>query len=207
MQMDLNRLLVKLPAVGDVIKQFVKQLNFGISSLTSPTATSVQMDYDVAIMIPIGTGSVVGFGKVRVLMKTDLKTGNAQPATSVVEVEVGAGWGLSFSVAGFDAYAFGVLALVIITGANSFGIGAAIILRGHIDLRIISVTLTSELKGFQVSQSCGKDNKNKSVWLVAQATISLNVSIFLVVNIGFSVQYQWIKFQDNGICTLPELPI
>ena len=207
MQMDLNRLLNKLPAVGDIIKQFVKQLNFGVSSLTSPTATSIQMDYDAAIMIPIGTGSVVGYGKVRVLMKTDLKTGDSQPATSVVEVEVGAGWGLSFSVAGFDAYAFGVLALVIITGANTFGIGAAIILRGHVDLHIISITLTSELKGFQVSQTCGVNNKNKSVWLVAQATISLNVSIFLVINVGFSVQYQWIKFQDNGTCPLPELPI
>ena len=209
MQMDLNRLLEQLPGIGDIIKQIVKQLSFGVSSMTSPTASSMQMDYDAAIMIPIATGSVVGFGKVRVLMKTALDTGDAQPTTSIIEVEVGAGWGFNFTVAGFQAYAFGVLALVIIRGATTSGIGAAFILRGHIDLaKFLSINLTSELKGFQLSASCGdKPNQNKSVWLVAQATISVNVTIFLVLDIGFSVQYQTVKFQDNNLCPLPELPI
>ena len=149
---------------------------------------------------------MVGFGKVRVLIKTEPTTGKALPATSIVELEVGAGWGLDFSIGGFKAYAFAVLALVIIAGANTFGIGAAIILRGSIDLKILTITLTSELKGMQVSQSC-TDTKEKSVWLVAQATISVDITIFLVVDIGFSVQYQWVKFQDNDHCKLPQLPI
>ena len=208
MQIDFAGFQKQFPVAANILGQFVKTFRLGISSVTNPTATSIQMNYDVVLMIPITTGSVVGFGKVRVLIKTEPTTGKALPATSIVELEVGAGWGLDFSIGGFGAYAFAVLALVIIAGANTFGIGAAIILRGSIDLKILTIELTSELKGVEIWQSCTFNEKDdKSVWLVAQATISIDITIFFIVDIEFSVQYQWVKFQDNDHCPLPQLPI
>jgi hypothetical protein len=98
--------------------------------------------------------------------------------------------------------------IVAVLGTNLWGLGAGLLLKGVVDFKVVKLQLTSELKGLQLSQSCVWQNKpTSSIWLVLQATISFDITIFYVINIDFSVQFQSVKYQDNGHCPLPQLPI
>jgi hypothetical protein len=133
---------------------------------------------------------------------------NAKISTDVGQVitlTVGAGIGVSFKLTdAFKVVAYYVETEFLIFG-DVFGLGVGALLKGSIDLEIISVDVSVEAKMAVLKVDASATCSAVTVWGAAQVTFAVEVTIAWVIDIDFEVQTEWSRNLNGGPCALPDV--
>jgi hypothetical protein len=119
-------------------------------------------------------------------------------------LRVGAGVGVDLEIPGTD---FGVTAyfasyIEIVAGGNVFGLMFGVLFTGSVDLLVISTSVTFEARMGLIRRECPPDT---SVWGLLQASVAIEVSIFAVIDISFTWEYESkVLFSGVSSCEIPE---
>jgi hypothetical protein len=93
------------------------------------------------------------------------------------------GAGVSGGIGPFKAEAFIAVGVVFVYEEDIAKLGGLVMLEAEVDLKIVSVSISAELKG--VVYKDGGDN-----FIDASGEVAVNVSIFLIINISASYEYE-----------------
>lgn len=166
----------------------------------------------------MATSNNVGFERIPPAPSA-VNTALPPPATQggvTVELGLGAGLAVDFSVLTFKAEGSALLTQSVIfnTESGNWGLGTSIILRAEVVLipETISAGISVEAKMMVLFINCvrprppnpGGRPAQKTTWCVAQVTIGVHVSLFLILNIEFEAQVQWQTRLNGGPCELEE---
>jgi hypothetical protein len=122
----------------------------------------------------------------------------------IVTLKIGAGIGVSFELAdSFKVVAYYVETEFLIFG-DVFGLGVGALLKGSIDLEIISVDVSVEAKMAVLKVNTSPSCSAVTVWGAAQVTFAVDVTICWVIDIDFEVQTEWSRNLNGGPCELPD---
>jgi hypothetical protein len=123
----------------------------------------------------------------------------------VMTLTVGAGIGVSFELAdAFKVVAYYASTLFLIFG-DVFGLGEGALLKGSIDLKVISVDVSLEAKMAVLKIDASATCPAVTVWGVAQVTFAVEVTIAWIIDIDFEVQSEWSQNLNGGPCPLPDV--
>jgi hypothetical protein len=193
LQISLDKFLMEIPELKDFLTKFVDDFDIKMESKTSPTSASFLFQIELTIKVPTSFGPVaIGIAEVEFNLSDD---------GAIWEFTLGVGIGVEFKVGPFDAIAYYAQTQSLITGDNVFGVGAGSVVKGSIDLEVVSVEVSIEAKIEMLKVTCNSDES--SIWGVAQVTFAIDVTIFWVIDIEFDAQAQWTNNFDSGPCTLP----
>lgn len=145
------------------------------------------------IPTPFDPLKAVGMIKIEIKMSTD--SGNTFTLT------VGAGIGVSFSIAGFGCKAYFLETMFLVAGDNVLGFGVGILIKGSIDLEIVSVDVSVEAKMAILKVTC----PDTTIYGAAQVTFAIEVTIAFVIDIDFEVQAEEDQKLNGGPCALPDV--
>ncbi len=114
---------------------------------------------------------------------------------------IGAGIGVHFELSdAFDVVAYYVNTEFLIIGDNVFGLGVGALLKGSVNLEIVSVDVSLEAKMAILKVTC----PDVTIWGAAQVTFAIEVTIAFVIDIDFEVQAEWDQKLSSGPCPLPD---
>lgn len=153
-----------------------------------------QLQATVFIPTPFDPLQAVG------MFQFDAKISTAFGNTFTFKIGVGVGVAFQLSNA-FKVTAYYVQTEFLITGDIVFGLGVGALLKGSIDLKIISVDVSLEAKMALLRITCAP---GVSVWGAAQVTFAVEVTIAFIIDIDFEVQGEWDTNLNGGPCTLPD---
>jgi hypothetical protein len=140
-----------------------------------------------------------GVGLINFDAKIDTEFGQ------VITLTVGAGIGVSFQLTdAFKVVAYYVETEFLIFG-DVFGLGVGALLKGSIDLEVISVDVTVEAKMAVLRVDVSPTCPAVTVWGAAQVTFAVDVTIAWVIDIDFEVQTEWSRNLNGGPCALPDV--
>ncbi|HEY8037838.1 MAG TPA: hypothetical protein VIF37_19850 [Methylobacter sp.] len=136
------------------------------------------------------------------LLKFDAKISTKDG--QIMTLTVGAGIGISFKLAdSFKVVAYYAETEFLIFG-DVFGLGVGALMKGSIDLEIISVDISVEGKMAVLKVDASATCSDVTVWGVAQVTFAVEVTIAWVIDIDFEVQTEWSRNLNGGPCELPD---
>ncbi|MGC1298406.1 MAG: hypothetical protein WA869_25550 [Alloacidobacterium sp.] len=116
----------------------------------------------------------------------------------VITLTLGAGIGVSFKLADeFKVVAYYVETEFLIFG-DVLGLGVGALLKGTIDLAVISVDVSVEAKMAVLKVNASSTCSAVTVWAAAQVTFAVEVTIAWVINIDFEVQTEWSRNLNGG---------
>ncbi|NCR55360.1 MAG: hypothetical protein GPJ10_18855 [Microcystis aeruginosa L211-07] len=155
----------KIPVVGIVFVVLGLELGAALRSTVSPTA-------------PSATGSTSS-------SVTPIKFKSLEIAAYV-------GIGIGGNIGPFSAQAFLAAGLVFVYEDDTAKFGGLVMLEAEVDLAIVSVGISAELKGvYYKGDDPGTPTIETDVSLIdASGQVAINISIFLVINIKASYEYQ-----------------
>ena len=109
-----------------------------------------------------------------------------------LEIAAYVGVGVGGSIGPFKAEAFLAAGLVFVYEDDTAKFGGLVMLEAEVDLKIVEVGISAELKGVYYK---GDDPDTAPVetdvsLIDASGEVAVNVSIFLVINISASYEYQ-----------------
>lgn len=137
------------------------------------------------------------------LLKFDAKI--STKVGQVITLTIGAGIGVSFKLAdSFKVVAYYAETEFLIFG-DVFGLGVGALLKGSIDLEIISVDVSVEAKMAVLRVDPSPTCSAVTVWGAAQVTFAVEVTIAWVIDIDFEVQTEWSRNLNGGPCELPDV--
>jgi hypothetical protein len=123
----------------------------------------------------------------------------------VMTLTVGVGIGVSFELAdAFKVVAYYASTLFLIFG-DVFGLGEGALLKGSIDLKVISVDVSLEAKMAVLKIDASATCPAVTVWGVGQVTFAVEVTIAWIIDIDFEVQSEWSHNLNGGPCPLPDV--
>ena len=157
--------------------------------------------------IPILGGGAGGTGlKAFIVLGLELEVGfgsSVSPTSSSdislkfksLEIAAYIGIGVSGKIGGFGAEAFIAVGVVFVYEDNTAKLGGLVKLEAEINLKIVVIEVSAELKGIIYK---GDDPETSAIEIGANlcdasGEVAVNVSIFLVINISASYQYQTTK--------------
>ncbi len=148
--------------------------------------------------LPSITG-LQGVGLIQVDAKLSTSFGQ------VITLTLGAGIGVTFKLAdAFKVVAYYCETEFLIFG-DVLGLGVGALLKGTIDLEVISVDVSVEAKMAVLRVDSSSTCASVTVWGAAQVTFAVEVTIAWVINIDFEVQTEWSRNLNGGPCALPDV--
>ncbi|MCJ1379351.1 hypothetical protein MMC17_002452 [Xylographa soralifera] len=196
LKFDFAEYLKAVPALASLIKQFVVDLDFKLVAEITAQDTTMDAEFEVTLKFKTPFGlDVIGLASFEIHMADE---GNTYIIT------LGAGLGVSFDCAGFDAIAYFAVTQSLIIGDDIFGLGTGTLLKGSIDLEIVEVDIEVEASMAVIKVSCTGPNGDaeSTIWGFAQATIAVEISIAFIIDIGFSWSTEWKNNFNGGPCPL-----
>lgn len=192
---DFAKLLERVgPAVKAFLEEFIVDLDVLVSWVVGTPNQDITHTFEVTVKIPTPFGVVaIGLAKMKLQLGDD---GNAWT------FQLGAGVGVEFHIARFNALAYFAETEFLITGDNVFALGASVLIKGSVDLEIVEVDISVEAKMALLKVTCGPDS---TIWGVAQVTFAMEVTIAWVIDIEFDVQAEEDQNLDGGPCPLPSV--
>jgi len=168
-----------------------------VVSLTIDSPISeAEFQLEATIFIPTPFDPLQAVGRFEFDAKISTDSGNSFTFT------IGAGIGVSFNLTdAFKVTAYYVNTEFLIIGDTIFGLGVGALLKGSIDLEIISVDVSVEAKMAVLKVTC----PGVTVWGAAQVTFAIEVTIAFVIDINFQVQAEWDQNLNGGPCALPDV--
>lgn len=199
LKIDLKDLLEVTPGpVQALVKKFVDDFDFSVLEMLSPTNDSAEAEFALAIKVPTPFTPIIAVG----IAKFTIKIGN--DFGTALEFLLGFGAGVDFSIGIFSATAYFAETQFLIIGDTVFGLGAGSIIKGTVDLEIVSIEISVEAKVALLSVSCNA-GADSTIWGVAQVTFALEITIAFVIDIDFEEQAQIQHALDGGPCPLPDV--
>ena len=122
----------------------------------------------------------------------------------VITLTVGAGIGVTFKVSVFNCFAYYVETWFMIFG-DVTGLGEGALLKGSIDLEIVSVDVSIEAKMAVLKVKESPFCSAVTVWGAAQVTFAVDITLCWVIDIDFEVQAEWSHNLNGGPCELPDV--
>ncbi len=165
--------------------------------IDSPLAEA-EFELGATILIPTQFDPLKAVGMIKIEIKTSTETGNTLTLT------VGAGLGVSFKVAGFGCKAYFVETMFLIAGDSVLGFGVGLLIKGTIDLEVISVDVSVEAKMAVLKVVPGPSCPATTIYGAAQLTFAVEVTICWVIDIDFEVQTEADQNLNGGPCALPD---
>jgi hypothetical protein len=196
LKIDINDLLDVLGPAGDVLKKFVDDFDFSVLEQIAPTNSAAEAEFELVIKVPTPFEPIVAIGIAKFTIKISTDFGEA------LVFMLGVGVGVDFSIGPFEAKAYYAQTQFLITGDTVFGLGAGAIIKGSVDLKIVSIDVSVEAKVALLSVTCGGGS---TIWGVAQVTFALEITIAFVIDIDFEEQAQLSHNLDGGPCALPDV--
>jgi len=187
---ELNKLL---PPGGPHFEDTDVTVGFTVDSPVS----EVEFELGATIFIPTPFDPLQAVGLFKFNAKISTESGNTFIFT------IGAGVGVSFELSdAFKVTAYYVETEFLIIGDIVFGLGVGALLKGSIDLKIISVDVSLEAKMALLKVTCPP---GETVWGAAQVTFAIEVTIAFIIDIDFEVQAEWDQNFSGGPCPLPDV--
>jgi len=193
---ELNALL----GLGDAGLHF-EDTDVTVTLTIDSPLSEAEFELTATVFVPTSFPPLKGVGQFKFNAKTSTDSGNTFTFT------IGAGLGVNFSLTdNFKVVAYVINTEFLILGDTVFGLGVGSLLKGSIDLKIISVDVSVEAKMAVLKTNClvGPDTK-VSVWGAAQVTFAIEVTIAFVIDIDFEVQTEWDQNLNGGPCPLPDV--
>jgi hypothetical protein len=188
MDEELNKLM---PPGGPEFDDTDVVVSLGIDSPISEA--SFELGATLLIPTPFDPLKAAGMIKIEIDMSTD--SGNTFTLT------VGAGVGVSFDVGGFGCKAYFMETMFLVAGDSVLGFGVGLLIKGSIDLEIISVDVSVEAKMAILKVTC----PDTTIYGVAQVTFAVEVTIAFIIDIDFEVQAEEDQNLNGGPCALPDV--
>jgi hypothetical protein len=197
LKIDLQDLLLVLPPpISAVLTEFVDDLDFSVLEHISATKASAETQFELTITVPTPFTPIVAIGLAQFTIKIGSDFGTA------FEFLLGFGVGVDFKIGPFEASAYFAETQFLITGDTVFGLGAGSIIKGSVDLEVVSIDISVEAKIALLHVDCGGGS---SIYGVAQVTFALEITIAFVIDINFEEQAQIEHNLDGGPCPLPDV--
>ena len=198
LKIDFEKILETNPVVGAFMKKFVVDLDFEVSETIYPHNTQAEANFELTLKIPTPFTPVVGIALARFKIQLDSSFGTSYTFT------IGVGIGVSYDVGDFNITAYFAETVFLIAGDNIFGLGCSVLIRGTVDLVVISIEVTVEAKEAILRVDCDA-GAHSSIWGVAQLNYSFDVTICWVIDIEYDAQIQTSHNFDGGPCALPDV--
>jgi hypothetical protein len=135
--------------------------------------------------------------KIDIKMSTD--SGNTFTLT------VGAGLGVSFNVAGFGCKAYFLQTMFLIAGDTVLGFGVGLLIKGSIDLEVVSVDVSVEAKMAILKVVPGPQCSATTIFGAAQLTFAIEITICWIIDIDIEWQTEADQNLNGGPCALPDV--
>lgn len=198
LKIDFEKILETNPVVGAFMKKFVVDLDFEVSETIFPHNTEAEANFELTLKIPTPFTPVVAIAIAKFKIQLNSDFGTSYTFT------IGVGIGVSYDVGDFNITAYFAETIFLIAGDNIFGLGCSVLIRGTVDLVVISIEVTVEAKEAILRVDCDA-GAHSSIWGVAQLNYSFDVTICWVIDIEYDAQIQTSHNFDGGPCALPDV--
>lgn len=198
LKIDFEKILETNPVVGAFMKKFVVDLDFEVSETIFPHNTQAEANFELTLKIPTPFTPVVAIAIAKFKIQLNSDFGTSYTFT------IGVGIGVSYDVGDFNITAYFAETIFLIAGDNIFGLGCSVLIRGTVDLVVISIEVTVEAKEAILRVDCDA-GAHSSIWGVAQLNYSFDVTICWVIDIEYDAQIQTKHNFDGGPCALPDV--
>jgi len=198
LKIDFEKILEHNPTVGAFLKKFVIDLDFEVAETVHPLATEAEATFELTLKFPTPFTPVVGIALAKVKIQLNSGFGTSYTFT------IGVGVGVSYDVGDFNITAYFAETIFLIAGDTIFGLGCSVLIRGTVDLVVISIQVTVEAKEALLKVTCGA-GADSTIWGVAQLSYSFDVTIAWVIDIEYDAQIQSSHNFDGGPCPLPDV--
>ena len=91
--------------------------------------------------------------------------------------------------------------MFFIAGDNIIGLGVGLMIKGTIDLEVVSVDVSVEAKMALLKVTC----PDTTMWGAAQVTFAVEITICWVIDIDFEAQAEMDQNLNGGPCALPDV--
>jgi hypothetical protein len=123
----------------------------------------------------------------------------------VITLTVGAGIGVSVKFTDeIKLFVYYVETEFLIFG-DVFGLGVGALLKGSIDLGIVSADVSLEAKLAVLRVDVGPFCSDVTVWGAAQVTLAIDITIAWVIDIDIEFSWEWSRNLNGGPCALPDI--
>jgi len=156
-------------------------------------APSMKFELDGIITGRTPFPPIVAAGQIKFEIESD-DSGN------VFKFTLGLGAGVQADVGPFKAEAYYFQNDYFVVGTSEIGFGIGIEFKASIDLEIVSAEVDVEAAALMIQTSC---TPGTALWLVAQLTIGVDITIAWVIDIDFEYQMQMQSNLDGGPCPAP----
>jgi len=137
------------------------------------------------------------------MIKIEIKMSTADGTTFILTV--GAGLGVSFNIAGFGCKAYFMETMFLIAGDSVLGFGVGLLIKGSVDLEVVSVDVSVEAKMAILKVSPSASCTATTIWGAAQLTFAIEITICWIIDIDIEVQAETSQNLNGGPCALPDV--
>jgi hypothetical protein len=182
LKFDLEKYLEDVPGLKAFLEQFIVDFDFKLVCEVTPADTSFDAEFELTVKFKTPFAVVViGLASFEIHM---------QDSGNTYTITLGAGLGVDFPVSGiFKAIAYFAVTQSLIIGDTVLGLGTGTLLKGSVNIDdIVDVDIEIEASMAMVEVKCldGSGNSANSIWGFAQVTIAIEVTVFALLDVGFS---------------------
>ncbi len=170
-----------------------------VSLVIDTPLAEAEFELGATILIPTPFDPLKGVGMIKIGIKMSTDSGNTFTLT------VGAGVGVSFSIAGFGCKAYFLETMFLIAGDTVLGFGVGLLIKGSIDLEVVSVDVSVEAKMAVLSVTPSPTCAATTIFGAAQLTFAIEVTICWIIDIDIEVQTEADQNLNGGPCALPDV--
>jgi hypothetical protein len=170
-----------------------------VSLVIDTPLSEAEFELGATILIPTPFDPLKAVGMIKIAIKMSTESGNTFTLT------VGAGVGVSFSIAGFGCKAYFLETMFLIAGDTVLGFGVGLLIKGSIDLEVVSVDVSVEAKMAILKVAPGPTCPATTIFGAAQLTFAIEVTICWIIDIDIEVQTEADQNLNGGPCALPDV--
>jgi hypothetical protein len=197
---------VKIPKLDDELNKFLPpggptfaDVDLVISEVVSNPISEADFELSATLFIPTPFDPLMGAGMLGIKIELSTASGNTFTLT------VGAGVGVSFDIKIGKVKAYFLESWFFIVGDSVIGFGVGILIKGTIDLEIISVDVSVEAKMAVLDVPASSTCSGNTVYGAAQVTFAVDITICWVIDIDVEVQAEYDQNLNGGPCALPDV--
>ncbi len=191
---------LKIPLIGEGDKLDLGIMSIDDADLTvgwkidlANAATSAKLELEAGATFNTPFPPLIANGQ----FKLEIELSDA--GTNLL-LTVGLGTGGDFSIGPYDAEAHFFTNFYLLVEDNTIGLGTGVELKGKVDLDVAEVEVDIEARGLVVQTTCAGGT---TIWLIAQVSCGIDVTIAWVIDIDFEYQAQWQDNLNGGPCPAP----
>jgi hypothetical protein len=166
-----------------------------VSLVIDNPISEADFELGATLLIPTPFDPLMAVGLIKIQIQMSTASGNTFTLT------VGAGLGVSFKLAGFGVTAYFAETMFFIAGDMVLGFGVGLLIKGSINLEIVSVDVSVEAKMAVLKVTC----PDTTIYGAAQVTFAIEITICWVIDIDIEIQAEADQNLNGGPCALPDV--